>query len=66
MNRKAFYLDLAERTLWTFVQAAAAVLIVDQDFTPAALKIALTAGAIAVLKALIASRIGKPDASTIP
>ena len=62
-----FLKDMAERVIWTFVQAAAAVLIVEQDWTPDVLKIALTAGAIAVLKAIVATRIGDDDsAASLP
>ena len=67
MFTKTFLLDMLERTLWTFAQASAAVLIVEQDWTPDVLKVAVTAGAIAVLKAIVASRIGNEDsAATLP
>ena len=59
--------DMAERCIWTFIQSAAAVMIVEQDWTPDVLKVAVTAGAIAVLKAIVASRIGNEDsAATLP
>ena len=62
-----FLRDMAERVIWTFVQAASAVLLVEQDWTPDALKIAVTAGGIAVLKAIVASRIGNHEsAATLP
>ena len=59
--------DMAERVIWTFIQSAAAVMIVQNDFTPEILKIALTAGGIAVLKAIVAMQIGNKDsAATLP
>lgn len=64
---KNLTLDILERTFWTFVQAAAAVLIVEQDWTLDIVKIAVTAGLIAVLKGIVASRFGEEDsAATLP
>jgi len=58
---------MAERVIWTFIQSAAAVMIVQNDFTPEILKIAATAGGIAVLKAIVAMQIGNKDsAATLP
>lgn len=63
MFNKAFLLDLLERSVWTFLQAGSAVLIVDgmDDISMAALKTALVAGGIAVVKGLIASRVGNSN-----
>lgn len=62
-----FYADLAERSLWTFVQAFAAVWIVTGEFDATTLKAAAVAGVIAVVKALAASRVGQHNsASTLP
>lgn len=62
-----FLKDMAERVIWTFIQSAAAVMIVETSWTPDVLKVAATAGAIAVLKAIVASRIGNEDsAATLP
>lgn len=64
---KNLTLDILERTIWTFVQAAAAVLLVEQDWTLDIVKIALTAGVIAVLKGIVASQFGdKESAATLP
>lgn len=63
MNSRKFYLDMAERVAWTFVQATVAVLIVNQDWSLDVLKIAATAGALAVLKAIGATRIGDSDSA---
>lgn len=66
-SRIDLLLDVAERTFWTFLQAAAAVLIVEQDWTIDIVKIAATAGVIAVLKGIVASQIGvKNSAATLP
>lgn len=58
MRRKQFYLDLAERSAWTFVQAALAAWIVTQSLDRETLMIALVAGLAAVAKCLMAVRIG--------
>lgn len=65
---KIFSLDLLERTIWTFLQAAAAVWIVAGEFTGEALKVAAVAGVVAVVKAVILGRnVGDPDsAATLP
>lgn len=62
-------LDLLERSVWTFVQAALAVwLVLDVDlWSVEALKVAATAGAIAVAKAVVAFQVGSSDsAATLP
>lgn len=68
-----FVADMAERVVWTFVQGFLAAWIVvgdiegDRLFTEANLKVGLAAGAVAAVKAVLASRIGsKDDASTLP
>lgn len=63
---KQFYFDLAERSLWTFVQAAAAVWLVTQSLDREALYVALVAGLVAVAKGLIAAQFGNGSASTLP
>jgi hypothetical protein len=63
------YLDLLERSLWTFVQCAlAAWLVLDvRLFSVDALKIAAAAGAIAVAKSLVAFGVGSSNtAATLP
>jgi len=61
---KAFLLDLAERSIWTFLQTFGALLFVDgatesvdADFWTKA-KVAAIAGIIAVIKGVIASKVG--------
>lgn len=67
---KKFYLDLLERTAWTFVQAFAAVwLVFDRDvaFDVENLQSAAIAAGIAAVKGLAASFIGDKDsAATLP
>jgi hypothetical protein len=61
---KAFLLDLAERSVWTFLQTAGALWVANaaQDAVDIPfwdnLKVAALAGVIAVVKGLIASRVG--------
>lgn len=64
---KKFYFDLLERSGWTFVQGAAAEWLVTQSFDDTTFKVALVAGAVAVAKCLIATKIGAPNtAATLP
>jgi hypothetical protein len=69
MKRK--YLDLLERTVWTFVEVAGAFLllhltdVVDIGWRDV-LYGALTAGGIAVVKCLIAFRAGNPQSAAMP
>lgn len=62
-----FRLDLLERALWTALQAVAGALLdlmMSGDIT---LRAAGYAAGIAVLKALVATRIGDPhSAATLP
>lgn len=67
MRRKQFYLDLAERSAWTFVQGGLAAWLVTQSLDRETLMIALVAGLAAVAKCLMAVRIGdNGTASTLP
>ena len=75
-NRRTFYLDLLERSVWTFAQAFAAVLIasgVDLAAQDASIvnkaAMAAIAGGIAVLKSLLANQLpwtAESSASTLP
>lgn len=60
------YVKIAERSAWTFVQAAGAVLIVQQQLTWLVLKAAAVAGALAVVKGLAAVRVGKTGEPSLP
>lgn len=65
-SRKTFYLDAAERVLWTAAQAGlGAVAVAELDIPPA--YGVLVAAGLAVLKAFVASHVGVQDsASTVP
>ena len=52
------YLDLLERVVWTFVQAAAASIIVSQGFGVEVWKVAAVAGGLAVVKCVVAFQVG--------
>ena len=52
------YRDLLERAVWTFVQAAAASIIVSQGFAVDVWKVAAVAGGLAVAKAIVAFQFG--------
>ena len=69
MSRKAFYLDLFERTVWTAIQAALAVLIETglDDFKGWA--VVRNAAILAVIKALAVNKLpwtARNSASTLP
>ncbi len=72
--KKAFYLDLLERSVWTFVQAFAAFWITDGvlDLGMALDELAIAAavaGGLAVAKGLASTRLpwsDSNDASTLP
>jgi hypothetical protein len=77
VNRKTFYFDLIERTVWTFVQTFAATLVASGlDVGPVTnlsigqkAVIALLAGAVAVLKSLAVNQLpwtAVNSASTLP
>lgn len=69
MDRKAFYFDLLERSLWTFAQAFLGVWIASGAFSAEVWQAAGVAGLIAVAKALIAPRLpwtASDTASTLP
>lgn len=62
--------DLAERSVWTFLQAFAGVwaaleITGDVDWK-ATLYAALIAGGIAVAKAVVAFQLGQPDSAALP
>ena len=58
------YLDLLERAVWTFVQAAAAVILVQQSFGVEVWKVAAVAGGLAVVKALAAFQTGDRNSAS--
>jgi hypothetical protein len=61
------YLDLLERVIWTAIQAAAAVWLLDTQFTVDGLKVAGVAAVIAAVKSLLAFKVGAPTtAATLP
>lgn len=65
MKRK--YLDLAERVLWTFIQAFAAEWLITTTFDQRSLKVGLAAGAISAVKCVVGFNVGNGDsASTAP
>ena len=78
MNRQTFYLDLLERTIWTFIQSFAATLIASglDIATPITnlsigekASVAAVAGGVAVLKALVVNQLpwtAQNSASTLP
>lgn len=55
--------DVVERAAWTFVQAAAAAIIVAGGFGVEVWKAAAIAGGLAVCKGIVALQVGKPDAA---
>lgn len=61
---KKYLVDLAERVLFTFAQAAGAVILVS-GFKVDVIKIALAAGGLAVLKALIARGVGQRESAAV-
>lgn len=63
---KAFYLDLLERVIWTFVQGFLGAWLVTGDFDGTALKIGVVAGAVSVAKCLLAVNIGHGTAAAVP
>lgn len=66
-DRRTFYLDLAERVGWTFIQGFLAFWIVTGDVAGQTLTAALVAGAISAGKALLAVRVGDHGtAATLP
>ena len=78
MNRLSFYLDLLERSVWTFVQAAGGTYLASTVVASTALmdlaatdrlSIAVGSGVLAVLKAVVSSRLpwtAANSASTLP
>lgn len=64
-----FYLDLLERTFWTFVQGFCAEWILSGSFDGRSLKYGALAGALAVAKSLVSNKLPwtAPDsASSLP
>lgn len=62
-----FRLDLLERVAWTAIQAVAGALLDIMMSGVITLRAAGYAAAIAVLKALVATRVGDPNsAATLP
>ena len=66
-SKRAYYIDLFERAVWTFVQGFCAFWIVTGDIDRETLIAALVAGALSVAKAVVAKGVGNPDtAATLP
>lgn len=65
MFTKAYLLDLAERSISTFVQAAAAFIIVSGGFGADVWKAAAVAGGLAVAKALAARGTRDPENASL-
>lgn len=63
MFSKKFLIDLVERSVWTFVQGFAAVVIVQGHFGVDALKLGAVAGGLSVLKSILAYNVGAEDAA---
>lgn len=57
------YLQLLERSVWTFIQAAGAVILVQQSFGAEVWKIAAVAGGLAVVKCVVAFQVGDKDSA---
>lgn len=65
--RRRFYLDVAERILWTAAQGFCAEWIVTSTFDSRSFKVAGVAAAISAAKCVIATKVGSPfSASTVP
>lgn len=62
---KDFLLDLAERSVSTFVQAFVAVILVQGGFEREALFAGAVAGGLAVLKALAASLVDAESGASL-
>lgn len=66
MFNKVFLLDLAERSIATFVQAfAASLIVVGMDDWKTALSTSAVAGVLAVAKSLAALKVGAPDSASL-
>lgn len=67
-DKKRFYFDLIERTVWTFIQALVGTwLALGADLNLDVLKAAAIAAGLAVVKGVAATQIGSPDtAATLP
>lgn len=65
MFTKAYLLDLAERSVATFVQAAFAYIIVSDGFGADVWKAAAIAGGFAVVKAIAARGTRDPESASL-
>jgi len=65
MFSKAFLLDVLERSLSTFVQTFAAVLVIKGDFTLLSLEAAAVAAGLAVLKGIAATQFGNKNSASL-
>jgi hypothetical protein len=59
------YKQLLERSVWTFVQAAAASIIVSQGFGADVWKVAAVAGGLAVVKCIVAFQVGDKNSAAL-
>lgn len=65
--RRELLVDVAERAVWTLVQAFAAAVVAAGALDLEALKVAGVAAVLAVLKGLAGTRIGdRHSAATLP
>lgn len=68
---KRFFIDVLERSIWTFIQTFLGVWVAffdantDGFFNGETLKAAVVAAVVAVAKGLIASRIGNPNSASL-
>lgn len=65
MKQRSYYIDLAERAAWTFVQGFASFWIVTGDIDSATLVGGLVAGALSVAKSIVAGQIGDRDSAAL-
>ena len=65
MFSKAYLMDLAERSVATFVQAAAAAVIYFGTIDLVTLKLAAIAGALSVAKSLAARGTRDPESASL-
>ena len=65
MFTKTYLLDLAERSISTFVQSAAGIIIASGGFGVLVWKAAAVAGGLAVVKAFAARGAGSPENASL-
>lgn len=65
MFTTAYLKDLAERSIATFVQAAAGVIIASGGFGVIVWKAAAVAGGLAVVKAIAARSVKDPESASL-